>query len=206
MRKLILPLLSLLVMYMGSASLGMAQFADRAKFYGGFSYNIVTLEPVGSTQKFPFFYYGLSAGMNYVLLHSNDVVSLGINPNAVVSFQLDPMYGASFLGQAPVFLLARLGANATPYNEQKFGIGAGIGANYSFLTKKLSDSGNNTVRINQGFLNPSAVVEATINARGWNYVLRFNWSLAKPTHDIRIGVDKFPFRFGVGGLGINYNF
>ena len=206
MRKLVLltTLLSLIVI--ATSSLAVAQLKDKATFYGGFTYNVVTLQPVASTQKTSFFYYGLSGGMDYVLLHSNDVVSLGINPNATACVQFDAYNGLSFLGQAPVYLLARLGAGATPYNEQKFGIGAGIGVNSSFMSQKVQDNAGTQVKISQAFFNPSAVAELSINARNWNYVFRLNWSLYKPTHDIRVGVDRFPFQYGTAGLGILYNF
>lgn len=206
MRKLGLlsALLSLLVFLTTSPLV--AQIKDKATFYGGFSYNTVTVQPEGSPQKTTFFFYGLSGGMDYVLLHSNDVVSLGINPNATAAIQFNAYNGVSFLGQAPVYLLARAGAGATPYNEQKFGVGAGIGVNTSYVTQKVLDSGGGQVKINQTFFNPSAVAEISINARNWNYIFRLNWSLYKPTHDIRIGVDRFPFNFGTAGFGILYNF
>jgi hypothetical protein len=206
MRKLGLLSTLLCLILFGTSSYTLAQIKDKATFYGGFTYNVVTLQPPTSTDRTTFFYYGLSGGMDYVLLHSNDVVSLGINPNVTACVQFDAFNGLSFLGQAPVYLLARLGAGATPYNEQKFGIGAGIGVNSSFLAQRVQVNSGGQVKINQTFFNPSAVAELSINARNWNYIFRVNWSLYKPTHDIRIGVDSFPFQYGTAGLGILYNF
>ncbi len=197
-------LLTLVVL--GTVQPTFAQIKDKATFWGGFTYNVVTLQPQGSTARTNLFYYGLNAGMDYVLLHSNDVVSLGINPNATVCVQFDGYNGLGFLGQAPVYLLARAGAGATPYNEQKFGIGAGIGVNNSYLSQNLSDNSGARVRISQVFFNPSALAEISINARNWNYIFRLNWSLYKPTYDIRVGVDRFPFQYGTAGFGILYNF
>jgi hypothetical protein len=187
-----------------------AQFAERAKWYAGLTYKQVGLTPVGSNNALEYYFYGVTAGMNYVLLHSNDVVSLGLNPNAIFSIQFNRNAQASILASTPVFLLARLGANATPFNEQKFGIGAGVGLNYSYLSQssQVVDVNQNvyTMKINQGFINPSAVVELGINARNWNYIFRLHWSLYKPTHDVRIGLDKYDLRFGTGGLGFLYSF
>lgn len=178
-----------------------AQLAEKAKWYAGLTYSQVNLTPVPAVNPLNLYFYGLTVGMNYVLLHSNDVVSLGVNPNALFSVQFNQNLGVNMLASAPVFLLARVGANATPFNEQKFGIGAGVGLNYSYLSYKFSNA-----KINQGFLNPSAVVEIGINARNWNNIIRFHWSLYKPSHDIRIGIDKTPYRYGTGGLGFLYNF
>jgi hypothetical protein len=203
--RLYFPILLLLVLLF-SANATVAQIKDKATFYGGFSYNVVTLTQLNTTGRTSFFYYGLSGGMDYVLLHSNDVVSLGINPNASASVQFDAFNGFSFLGQVPIYLLARAGAGATPYNEQKFGIGAGIGVNSSYMSQRTQDSGGGRVKINQNFFNPSAVAEASINTRNMNYIFRLNWSLYKPTHDIRLGTTRVPFQFGTAAFGILYNF
>lgn len=187
-----------------------AQLKEKATFFGGFTYHLVNLTPVGSTNSLRYFFYGLTGGMDYVLLHSNDVASIGVNPNLHVGFTYDARTGANLLAQAPVYMLARVGANATPFNEQKFGIGAGIGLNYSYLTQKsyVQDLGGNVflLKINQGFLNPMALVELSIKTRSWSNIIRFHWSLYKPTHEVRVGIDKYQFRYGAGGLGILYNF
>lgn len=194
------------------ASQGRAQLADKATFFGGFTYQIVSMTPQGSPSPWRFPFYGLSLGMDYVLLHSNDQFSLGANPNANFSFIFSSTFGTSLLAQAPVFLLARYGSGSTPYNEQKFGLGAGIGANYTYMlhTTAIYDQNGvyqGSLRINEGFVAPSAIVELAIKSRFSNYLFRFNWSLMKPTKEVDdLSTQPIPFRFGAAGLSILYTF
>ena len=151
-------------------------------------------------------HYGAGIGMDYVLMHSNDQVSLGINPNINLCFQFSNLYGISFLGTAPVYMLARLGAGSTPYNEQKFGIGAGIGGSYSYIATSYAGGGSSGV-FKTGFFNPGAVVELQFNTRVTNYLFRFNWSLLKPVREVELGVNQtFPFNLGVTGVAIYTSF
>jgi hypothetical protein len=191
------------------ASSARAQLADKATFHGGITYQIVSMTPLGSPSPWRAPFYGLGLGMNYTLLHSNDQISLGINPNANFSFVFSNLFGTSLFAQAPVFLLARLGAGCTPYNEQKFGLGVGVGATYSFMlySQNFVDQSGNLyrARIKEGWVNPSAIVELSIRSRASSYLFRFNWSLLRPTLEID-DINNLPARFGVAGLSIAYTF
>lgn len=180
---------------------GRAQFAEKAMFFGGMTYQFIGITQLGQTQPSYASLYGLGMGMDYVLLHSNDVVSLGINPNVNACLQFSSYYGLSFFGNAPVYLLARLGAGATPFNEQKVGIGAGIGGTYSYL---YTNSGGYPFSVS--FINPGAIAEFNIRTRSSNYLFRFNWSLLKPTRSVEVNSNPVSFRIGVLGLGIFYSF
>ena len=173
-----------------------AQLSEKANFFGGMTYQFIGITPLGSPSPSYANLYGLGAGMDYVLLHSNDVVSLGVNPNVNACLQFNSFYGLSFFANAPVYMLARVGSGATPFNEQKFGIGAGIGGSYSYL---YSASGGTPFSV--GFLNPGAIVEMSLRTRGSSYLFRFNWSLTKSFHDIEIGNQSLPSRVGVLGVG-----
>ncbi len=179
-----------------------AQFAEKASFFGGMTYQFIGITPLGSPSPSYANLYGLGAGMDYILMHSNDVVSLGINPNLNACLQFNSFSGLSFFANAPVYLLARVGSGSTPFNEQKVGIGAGIGGSYSYL---YSGGGGGTP-FSVGFLNPGAIVEFSLRTRGSNYLFRFNWSLLKSTQDIEVNNNKLPYRVGVLGVGIFYNF
>lgn len=204
-RKIIFATLGILLF----ANSGKAQLADKATFHGGLTYQFISMTPQGSPSPWRIPFYGLSLGMNYTLLHSNDQVSLGINPNMNFSFVFSSTFGTSLLAQAPVFLLARLGAGCTPYNEQKVGIGAGIGANYSFMLHRqnfVDQSGNfYSVQLKEGWVNPSAVVELAIRSRFSSYLFRFNWSLLRPTRELE-DINNLPASFGAAGLSIVYTF
>ena len=199
MMKTVAKIIILLVAFVTLKPAFIQAQADKAMFYGGFSYQFINIrdqtQPVGSVGFS--YYYGVAGGMNYVLAHSNDQVSLGINPNANLSFSFSPS-GLSFLGQAPVFLLARLGAGSTPYNTTKFGIGAGIGCNFSYLY----EPSNGFTQISKGFYNPSAIVELNLKGRSSDYSLRFNWSIYRPAVDLFGG----SYEIGSTGLSIVYRF
>lgn len=172
------------------------QLSEKAKFFGGITYQFVGFTPLNSPQPSLYYLYGLGAGMDYVLLHSNDVVSLGINPNANLCLQFS-YSSLNFLATVPTYMLARFGAGATPFNEQKFGIGAGIGGSGSYFA---STSANGT--LSTFFVNPSACVELAIGARGSNYLFRFNWSLMRPTREITVGTYTNSYRVGILGFSI----
>jgi hypothetical protein len=184
---------------------GHAQFSEKANFFGGMTMQFVGLTDVTSpSPTYSFYAYGLGAGMDYVLAHSNDVVSLGVNPNAHLCFQLNSYTGFSFLGSAPVYMLARIGAGATPFNEQKVGIGAGIGGTASYF----ATTGNGfSSSVRTFFVNPGAIAELCLRTRGSNYLFRFNWSLMSPTQEVTIdGSITHPFRVGLLGLSVFYTF
>jgi hypothetical protein len=143
--------------------------------------------------------------MDYVLMHSNDQASIGINPNANICFSFNNFYGIDFFTSVPVYMLARLGAGSTPYNEQKIGIGGGIGGSFSYLATTASGGGS-VGTLKTSFINPGAMAELQFKYRGGNIVLRFNWSLAKSTQDLEFGNSVFPYRMGVSALSIFYNF
>jgi hypothetical protein len=190
------------------AQFGQAQLRDKATFHGGFSFQFARINPQATPTNWTYPFYGLSLGMNYVLLQSNDQVSLGINPNANFAFSFSSLFGTRLFVQTPAFLLARLGAGSTPYNEQKFGIGAGVGAVYNYMNTTDSYAGGGgayIAQIKQGWVNPSAVVELALNTRFSNYLFRFNWSLLSPTHVMEEHGD-LPGRFGALGLSILYTF
>lgn len=198
-----------LVMLLMVAGTTQAQLKDKATFFGGFTYQIIGMTPQGEPAPWRFPFYGLGLGMDYVVLHSNDQFSLGLNPNAHFSFIFSSAFGTSLLAQAPVFALARVGNGATPYNEQKVGFGAGIGLNYTYMyhTASVVDRSNNIyfIRINEGFIAPSAIVEFSLKSRFSDYLFRFNWSLLRPTREVE-GFNNLPFRLGAAGLSIMYSF
>lgn len=177
---------------------GKAQM-DKIMPYGGFTYQFISFRAKTSPDVDIFPFYGLSAGFNYVLMHSNDMVSLSASPNLNFSFSFSSFFGTSLLVQTPIFLVARLGAGSTSYNESKFGIGAGVGANYSYVF--LQNGGFQEIK--QGFVNPSAMVEVNLQSRVSDYTIRFNWSLARPTHEL---VPGYEAETGSTGISIIYSF
>lgn len=161
--------------------------------HGGFTYQFIILRDRFSGASAQAYYYGLSGGVDYVLMHSNDQVSLGVDPNVHFSFAFTNQ-GTSLLLQTPVYLLARVGAGCTPFNEAKVGVGAGVGGNFSYINE-----GNRLNRFSQTFFSPAAVGEFSLRTRAANYVLRVNFTPFQTTTDVD-GADLYFNNIGASFL------
>ena len=174
---------------------------DKLMPHFGFMYEMITYKRsnAATADRPPIPYYGLNVGANYVLMHSNDQFSLGVDPN--INFAIFPTNygGLGLLAQAPVFLLGRVGANSTSYNQQKVGLGAGIGLNYTYVRL---DPPSGSVGLNHSYVAPAALVELNLNLRSATYILRGHWNLTPTTLDYA-GED---YDFGNFGFGIVYGF
>lgn len=171
----------------------------------GFTYQFLTEESrypaIGGGSNFQVLnFYGLTGGMNYVVWHSNDKVSLLANPGALVSFSLYND-GLSLFLQAPSYMSLHVGAGSTPFNEQRFGLGAGVGVVPSYLYYKTF--GFPSYQAGIGMVNPGAMAEATILGRSTLYKIRVNWSLTKSRWQ---EIESLEARYSTFGLGILYVF
>ncbi len=170
---------------------------DKFMFHGGFCYDFYSLRPrfgaAGEGFILPF--YGLTGGFNYVLMHSNDQLSVMANPNVALAYSGGA--GANFMVQAPIFLALRYGAGATPYNEKKIGLGLGIGGslNYLYSTSFIP-------ALNHTFAIPKAYGELSVNGRNSFYTFRVHWTLSKATQKWG-GSD---YSFSNFGLAVIYSF
>lgn len=162
--------------------------ADRFIPKMGFMYEFFTLMPEdttyqqiiansqnGSSQIFvP--YYTFMVGTYYMLAHKNDVVSVGVD-GAIQGGINFTGGGISYQAQVPLFLMGRLGAGATSYNQQKIGLGLGLGAQTSYLNEKrpfvYNSEGPKKIF---GFI-PSAIIEATIQQGGGHLTGRIHFPL-----------------------------
>ncbi|MEM6764279.1 MAG: hypothetical protein AAF655_05130 [Bacteroidota bacterium] len=191
-----------------------AQLSDKLVPHLGFMYEVVNLQGFVPSSTNPAFrddisrfFYTFSVGTYYVLAHQNDVVSLGLDPSLNLGFNFEQNFqgtetGINLVVQAPVFLMGRLGALATKYNQQKFGIGAGIGGNYIFVSEGIRD------RRISGFA-PSAVAEVTFLSRGGPLTIRGHFTIA-PTEETYMdtsGSDDWRYNELVSwGVGLIYGF
>ena len=109
---------------------------DRVMFWHGVSYSKMKLFPpgyprIGATSglgRLPHLNY--SIGTYFMLLNSNDFLSLGINWGVGAGFNYDD--GIQWKVQSPAFLMARIGAESSPYNSNDVGFGLGIGGNVTY--------------------------------------------------------------------------
>lgn len=197
--------LLLLCVGIGPASL-QAQLADKLVPHLGFMWEVATYDNGGCLNDQRTSFYTLSLGAYYTLAHTdNDVASVGFDPNVNFGINLVGNGYISYVIQAPVFVMGRLGANATTYNQQKIGIGAGLGLNYTYFSQKIT---TNTRRI-AGFAVPAAVVEVTILSGGAPLTGRIHFNLGQTSSDIKCrfdsgGEDLTNTSFGNFGFGLIY--
>ncbi len=177
-------LLVLLIGLLGEASGQTDRFIPKM----GFMYEFFTLMPEdttyqqiiansnnGSSQIFvP--YYTFMVGSYYMLAHKNDVVSVGVDGalQGGINFRGG---GISYQLQVPLFVMGRLGSGATSYNQQKIGIGLGVGTQMSYLNEKrpFVYSTESPKKI-FGFI-PSGIIEATIQQGGGHLTGRVHFPL-----------------------------
>ncbi|MCB0837172.1 MAG: hypothetical protein KDE26_22900 [Bacteroidetes bacterium] len=214
MRK-ILIILAILI-GLGSTK-SYAQLADKLVPHMGFMWEFATIKdvPTSSPQIFNSF-YNFHLGTYYTLMHHNDIFSLGVDASAQFGLNFQQYVNASrtqvftrvdYMAQLPVFVMGKVGATATPYNQQKIGIAGGIGGNYNYL----SYNNNFNQKSKSSYFVPSFVVEGTLLSRGNPLTVRFHYGLAHPeTNQKTTARDgSFPpvtnrFLLGNFGIGILY--
>ncbi len=187
-----------------------AQLKDKLNPHLGFSYEFVTIatKPVAGSEIIQTVrsFYTFNIGAYYSAFHKNDIVSVGFEPNVNVGFNivnLGNKVALDYIIQTPVYLMGRLGAHATPYNEQRFGIGLGIGGVYSIFSQQVTLQNRNKAQ----FFNPAAMIEATIGMRSSSVTARAHFALADVESTLKntAGSDG-QFNFSNWGIGIIYAF
>lgn len=147
-----------------------AQVTDRLVPHFGYMFSqLIFKNPDFPENRTPVSFNSLSIGTYYTLVQSKDIVSVGLDPNLHLGFNFSNTGQINFYSQLPLFVMGRLGANSTVYNTQKIGLGAGVGLMGTYLRL----SGNNGL-----IMNPTAVIEGTLNSRGSNVTGRVMFSLA----------------------------
>jgi len=207
---------------MGLVSLGnlSAQISDKLIPHFGFMYEYNTASYTTSNgeerREFLRNYYVINVGAYYLLTQKNDIFSVGVEPNLQLGVSPVPISGRLRLGyvvQTPVYAMARVGAGSTPYNQQRVGLGVGIGGSFTTFSY-FGAIGQSIVNERGNFIAPGAVVEVTINSRGNPLVLRAHASLNQSDLNISrydengdLFVSQSPFdRAGYVGFGIVYTF
>lgn len=194
--------------FMGIVSTADAQLTENLQPHFGFMYVSNTLVGQGTATglelNLPF--NSVHVGAYYALAQANDFMSVGIDP----SLNLGLNFGGNrinWMAQAPVFLMGRIGANATRYNTQKVGFGAGIGASITYLNYAVGEFDTRGA-----FVNPSAVIEGTLNTRSGPITGRLQLGMESGTYTndiIAPGgflLEDQSVRFGTFSLGIIYGF
>ncbi|RMG23175.1 MAG: hypothetical protein D6730_15010 [Bacteroidetes bacterium] len=203
----------LICMLAGSLYAVQAQLSDRLLPHMGFMYEIIDLsegEIVGGlpSQGLDFSrpFYTFNLGAYVALWHAQDIVSVGIDPSVHfgINFEANPAgtnTGILYIVQTPVFAMGRFGINSTPYNDQGFGMGAGIGANYTFFKRGVTNRKLSAV-------NPAAVFEISFRSGGGSITGRLHIPLAKPRAVYKYTgtgqVSDYEYTYNNWGIGIIY--
>lgn len=161
----------------------------------------------------------LHVGAYMTLFHRKDFVSVGLDNSIQVG--VNPNFAnnglpATYNIQVPIIAMARMGSGATPYNQQRFGIGAGIGASINHMKFTMFRPNENpsvddlAVIRTTTFVTPTAIVEvsygsligrlhlglAPVNTRVTDEVVGFNPPIIEEGEAVH----------GMFGFGLIYRF
>ena len=183
-----------------------AQIGDKLVPHMGFMYQMVVLQDTfASASEANIFYYAFNLGTYYTLAHLNDVASVGVDGSVNFGFNFVNTFNGTRINiftQVPVWLMGRVGANSTSFNQQKIGLGAGIGGHYTFYSEKFNQQ-------KAGFINPAAMAEATILSRSGTLTVRGHMALSRTESALKStvsGTEINRLRFGTWGIGLIYGF
>lgn len=185
-----------------------AQILDRFVPHAGFSYAIAYIEDVDSAANIGSYspgYYTFSGGTYFTLGHHNDWLSHGVDLNGNFGINFANINNNTLINlfiQPQLYYMGRIGAASTSYNQQKVGLGLGVGGVYTYLSvvQALSDD-----QFKIGFVNPSALVEVNINTRGTPISARAYFSPIRAEREIDSPPLVFPptYRVSLGHLGFS---
>lgn len=183
-----------------------AQIGDKLVPHMGFMYQLVTLQDTfASAAESNLFYYTFNLGTYYTIAHANDIASVGVDASVNFGFNFVNTFSGTRINiftQTPVFLMGRVGALSTAYNQQKVGFGAGIGGHFTYFSDKAN-------QIKSDFINPAAMAEVTILSRSGTLTVRGQMALFK-TEDVLKSTETkqeiSTLNFGTWGIGLIYGF
>lgn len=206
--KQLLSLLLFLVFFAVTAS---AQFEDRTQFQGGLSLEFVPIKyPDGLDfftvdQLFP----GVFVGGEYNLSHTDDFTALAIDAGVKFNFNYSSGYGTQLFLQVPVYLVGKIGAKATKYNDQLFGAAVGIGGAFTHANIPYSidnAAGFAVFRLKPAWFAPMAMAQLTLNLQGQSYTLRGHVMLSEYSNTENVGGFPAVLNYQNFGVGLIYNF
>ena len=181
-----------------------AQLEDRLQFHLGGSFDYLRIQNA-QLQTYSQ-YFTITGGGHLGLWQSNDQIALSLNPNASLGLSFNNVTGFSVFSQVPTYIMLRTGAACTKYNEQKFGIGAGLGLAYTYVKERAFYVGNSFYTLENSLLNPVAAVQLTfqndfriLTLRAYTSLLSYQAPFIQP-----FGKEKF--NYDGMGLSILYNF
>ncbi len=179
-------------------------------YFGG-ELSLIDIRFLGqSLFTYPADFWGIGFGANYIYHRDpNDFFSFGPGAQVTGSFQFLGSFGSNWMLQVPVYAFARIGAAATPYNQQRLGASIAVGMRYTtFQTIYTAPSGY-VGKLRQGFLNPTAIAELTFNFRRTApTTVRFYMDILPSRRNTEIygSFDPVPLEYRTIGFGLYYYF
>jgi len=159
---------------------------------------------------YPADFWGIGLGANYIYYRSpDDFLAVGPGAQITGSFQFLGSFGSNWMLQVPLYAFARIGAAATPYNQQRLGTGIGLGLRYTTFQTIYTVPSGYVGRLRQNFLNPTGIVELTFNFRRLSpTTIRFYMDIlpSRRNTDIYGSFDPVPLDYRTLGFGIYYYF
>lgn len=191
-----------------------AQLTDKLVPHMGFMFQVSILDEANGVFETRPNFYSLHLGTYYTLANTeNDVASVGLDGSVSFGFNI-PQGRFAYSLQVPVFLMGRVGALSTPYNQQRFGFGAGLGLAVTNLSY-ISGSSQVLVRNNATGFTPNAMAQVTLSTGGRPLTVRFHISVAQTSSTLTSkfiegggggSIDDTDINFGNWGIGIIYGF
>lgn len=147
-----------------------AQILDKIQLKGGAMYEFVTFQQasdstyttLSSPQPVP--YVNLYIGGYYAIAHKNDIISIGVDAGLQGGLYIRRT-GFAYQIQIPAYLMGRIGAGATTYNQQKVGLGVGIGLQNTYLKDIFEVTNADYRTVKTALFIPSAVVDVVIGGQ-----------------------------------------
>lgn len=162
---------------------------DRWQFGYGLSLEFVPVRLVESDTSFfnnDQAYYGVALSVQRTLASTEDLFSVNALSGATFTFSYDNVVGTSLFAQVPLYLIGRVGALSTKFNESVVGLGVGVGGTFTYanIPYQLSD-GTFTDRLRQAWVAPAVMADVTLQLQGRTYTLRGHANLLPQQGDER---------------------
>lgn len=145
----------------------------------------------------------LGIAADYVLYHVEDFIALNLSSRGEIGLQFTNPMG--YYVSLPISLIARLGANSTPYNNSTLGVGLGVGIASTFIAYNYTDANNSyLLQDKETILGVLAIGELNLNY-GTGMGFRFTFQIFPFSGEMPITpFDKIPVTYRIVSLGLVY--
>ena len=200
-------IISILALFIGGSAIAQDKtpFADRLVPRFGYVLSFLNMTDTFSVSpgQYNFTFNTIQVGTYITLAEHNDWVSVGGDAGLGVGLNFGANNRVNWQLQVPLMLMGRIGANATVYNEQRLGLGLGIGATGTYMNFQ----GGGFVEKDL-WVQPVAAAELNIGTNSSMLTIRGTISIGKQNGelDYTFGGDALPVKGRLVTLGLQYGF